>query len=557
MRQPIFALCAIVGSLLAASFASPVHAAPPRQNVVFSINQTTSVGQSVFVLGDLPELGNSDMRYAVKLDPSAYPTWRVTISLPANRSYTYRYVLRSDGPGQTSQSANGTQIGSVIAASTSAAPLAPPTKSILWTTDLANPILWWRQDTGAFQQKPLERYGPGRVRSGNVQEQIWFSWNVGVGGKSIEFYLTDSQGGNRAPTFGNFNTDLDAAFVQDAKIFSYLPAPSVSVSKRDYFASAPPSMFSTNLSESRPYRVYLPRGYAEHTTRRYPVLYMHDGQNIFENGAFGTWNMAPTLETQTNGGKIREAIVVGVDNTANRLKDYLPPGDSISGSGAGWADKYARFLRDELKPYIDAHYRTLTGASDTLTMGSSMGGVVSLYLGWDFTDTFGKIGAMSGAWWTTTNFLARVKPAANFRDIRIYMDHGDSGTSNDDYWNSLNLRDAFVGGNPVRYPLEGTLRHVVGFGQQHNEAAWSARLPGALVFLLPPADETNEILRDVFNPAYDVNADGKIDVEDIYAQHGTPKDLDADGMTNSADVQRLTDFIRRNEIEEMTAGRRQ
>lgn len=531
-------------------------AQPPRQDVVFSISQTTSPGQSVFVLGDLAELGNSDMRYAVKLDAAAYPTWRVTVSLPANRSFTYRYVLRNDAPGQTSQAGNGTTVGSTIAASTAAAPLAPATKSILWTTNLANPILWWRQGPGAFQQKPMERYGPGRVRTGNVQEQVWFAWNVGEAAKSIEFYLTDGQGANRAPTFGNFNTELDAAFVQDAKVFSYLPAPSVSVSKRDYFATSPPSMFSTNLNETRPYRVYLPRGYAEHSTRRYPVLYMHDGQNIFENGAFGTWNMAAPLETLTNGGQIREAIVVGVDNTANRLKDYLPPGDTISGSGAGWADKYARFLRDELKPYIDSHYRTKSDAPNTLTMGSSMGGVVSLYLGWDFTDTFGKIGAMSGAWWTTTNFLARVKPVGNFRGIRIYMDHGDSGTSNDDYWNSYNLRDALVGGSPARYPLEGTLRHVVGFGQQHNEAAWSARLPGSLKFLLPPGDETNEILRDIFNPAYDVNTDGEIDLEDLYAQHATPKDLNGDGQINDADRQRLSDFLRRNEIEEMTAGRR-
>ncbi|MGH7244657.1 MAG: alpha/beta hydrolase-fold protein [Phycisphaerales bacterium] len=541
-----------VGTL--AAFAG---AQQPRQNVVFSINQTTTVGQSVFVLGDLPELGNSDMRYAVKLDPSAYPVWRATICLPANRSFTYRYVVRNDGPGQTSQSANGTTVGSVIAASTNAAPLAPTTKTILWTTDFVNPILWWRQDTGAFHQVPMERYGPGRIRTGNIQEQVWFAWKVGAAGKPIEFYLTNAQGGSRSPTFGNFNTELDAMIVQDSKVFSYMPAAAVSVSKRDYFATTPPSMFSANLNETRPYRVYLPRGYAEQPTRRYPVLYMHDGQNIFENGPFGTWNMAPTLESLTNGGKIREAIVVGVDNTANRLKDYLPPGDSISGSGAGWADKYARFLRDELKPYIDSHYRTLTSAGETCTMGSSMGGVVALYLGWDFTNTFGKIGAMSGAWWTTTNFLARVTPAANFRDIRIYMDHGDSGTSNDDYVNSMNLRDALVGGAISRYPLEGTLRHFIGYGQQHNETAWAARLPNALTFLLPPTDEVNGILSEVFNPAYDVNGDGKIDVEDIYAQHGTPKDLNADGLVNGADLQRLTDFVRRNEIEDMTTGRRQ
>ncbi len=520
----------------------------PRQSVTFSINQTTTVGKSVFLLGNLPELGNGDLRQAVKLDPTAYPTWRVTVSIPADRAYTYQFYLRDDAPGRTSDATNGTPIGTLASGSTSPAPMTPATKTIFLTWDVATPRLYWRQDGAAFQPVNMTLYGPGRA-----SEQRWFAWGMGAAGKPIDFYFTDSNGGSRYPASGFYTTSMDGVFVQSGLLYSYVPAATVNTSRRDYTASNPPGLVSSNLGETRKYRVYLPRGYAQHTSRRYPVLYMHDGQNIFEAGAFGSWNAAPTLESLTNSGAIREIIVVGLDNGPNRICDYLPPDDTYT-CGTGRADKYARFIRDEIKPIIDTQYRTIPDASVTGVMGSSMGGIVSLYLGYDFTPTFTRIGEMSGAW-QFQNFYNRVK-STPAKPLRIYMDAGDSGTSNDNYWPTYNLRDALVGGSPAKYSIEGSLRFVIGYGQQHNEAAWSQRLPAALSYLYPAAEEPNDILRTVFNPTLDVNASGTVDIEDLYAQNQSPRDLNLDGAINSADTAFLEAFLRRGEITDMTGKRR-
>lgn len=525
-----------------------------RVNVNFQINQTTTLGQSVFVLGNLPELGAGDVRRAVKLDPSGYPTWRVSINLPEGRSYTYQYYIRNDAPGQTSQSGNATPIGSVISASTP--PTASPLPSKVIVAHSTNALtgtgsgltLWYRLGprsgggTGSYTRLDMTPFRAGRT----APERLWLASPINSAvarpGQEIEFYLTNAAGGSRVPSAGQFQTFLDGAMVQDAQVFGYLPAPSVSAPRRDYNAASPPSIVSTNLnSEVRRYRVYLPRGYDQHTSHRYPLVFFHDGQNIFDVGPFGSWNAATALTTLQQGGQMREVIGVGVDNGPNRLTDYLPPDDNSLGQGR--ADRYTRFLLEELKPLIDAQYRTLTTPQTTGSIGSSMGGVVSLYQGWDFSSSVTRVGLFSGAWWTTPNFVNRVKTPGSTRPLRVYIDSGDSGTSNDDYWNTLNLRDSLVGTIAPRFHVEGTLRHVIGFAQQHNEAAWAARLPDALRFLYPAADAPNQILTEVFNPAWDRNADARIDIDDLYLQNQSPADLNVDGVIDAADTATLDRFL--------------
>jgi predicted alpha/beta superfamily hydrolase len=551
-RGWVIVLVAILAQIIAGRAA--LAQAAGRVTVPFQITQTTTVGKSVFVLGDLPELGGNDVRRAVKLDPSTYPTWRASLSLPEGRSYTYRYYLRDDAPGRTSDSTNGTAVGSLIAASTTAA--TPTLTSKVIFVHSTNPATgsgagvsaWYRLGarsgggTGAYARVDLQGFGPGRTAS----EKRWFTWklnsNVVRPGQEIEFYLTNAAGGSRIPATGTFQTFLDGVLVQDGQLYSYVPANSPGVPRRDYSVSSLPSLVSTNLNgERRYYRVYLPRGYDQHPTKRYPLVIFHDGQNIFESGAFGSWNAAPTITTLQQSGQMREVIALGVDNGPNRLTDYLPPDDNSLGQGK--ADKYTRFVLNELKPIIDAQYRTLTTPSTTGSIGSSMGGVVSLYTGWDFTSSVTRVGLFSGAWWTTPSFLNRVKPAASTRGLRIYIDSGDSGSSNDDYWNTYGLRDSLVGTASPRFNVEGTLRHVVGFGQQHNEAAWSARLPDALRFLYPTADEPNQLLRDTFSPTWDTNADGSVDINDLYTQNQSPKDLNLDGVIDGADLSALENYL--------------
>ncbi len=523
-----------------------------EQAVVFQISQATTPGQSVFVMGDAAELGANDLRRSVKLDPAAYPTWRITVSIPANTTYTFRYYLRDDGPGRTSDATNGTAVSMAVTASTGPAPVVPLTRTVLWNSTQPTAVLWWRRGgAGAFAPSPMQRFSPGRATV--LGEVRWASWNAAPASGSFEFYLTNAAGTARVPASGSFSTRLDGVLVQDGQVFSYVPAPTVAAARRDYAPSSPPAIASTNLGENRRYRVFLPRGYAEHPARRYPVVYMHDGQNVFESGPFGSWNAAPTLDGLGRSGGMREVIVVGVDNGPNRLRDYLPPGDSLGGNGR--ADVYAAFLTNELKPLIDASYRTLTGPETTGSIGSSMGGVVSLYLGWDHTSVFRRVGPMSGAWQTCPNFLNRVRPAGSMRAITIAMDSGDSGSANDNYWLTYGLRDALAGGALSRFPIEGSLRHTVGFGQQHNEAAWAARLPGVLAFLYPADDEANDIVRSVLGAQLDVTADGRIDIDDLVEQTRSPRDLDLGGAAAEGDTVFLTRALRADERAGLIAGR--
>lgn len=512
---------------------TPAARAVDRESVAFQINQTTTFGNSVFILGDIPELGDNDMTRAVKLEPGAYPIWKVTIAIPSGTNYTYRFVLRSDSIAQLSNPANGSFLTNPTAASTAPTAPNPPNKSVFYHSGFGHPILNWRQGSGAFNSIPLKRIAPGR---GNG-EWRWNAKSLGQAQREIEFYFTDSLGAGRDPASGSYTTPLDTAFIQDGQVFNYVPPSTVGAPTQTNL-----SMFSPTLGEPRGYRVLRPRGYAQNPTRRYPVLYMHDGQNVFDMGPFGTWNADETAAQLIRNGQMREMIIVGVDNTANRILNYLPPDDSYQGQ-PGQANLYAQFLINELKPVIDANYRTLADRQNTSTIGSSLGGLVSLYLGWDYAASFSRIGAMSGSW-QFANFPNRVRTGPK-RDIRLYMDSGDSGTSQDNAWPCLDLRDGIL---RLAYVLEADLKHTIGYGQQHNEAAWAARLPGAYKHLFPPDDEPNALFAQPSRPIGDIDDDGDVDAIDvelltaallgapIAPEHVARADIDANGATDGADI---------------------
>jgi predicted alpha/beta superfamily hydrolase len=555
MRLPALVMC-LFGALALATPARAQVDPSPRQSILFSINQTTSTGQSVYVLGDLPELGAWDMTRAVKLEPSAYPTWRATISLPAGRSYAYRFVLRSDAPTNQKLASNGSYITpSNIVASTAPQPSTVGAKTLMLSWGVANPVMYWRLSPYADQtpasfaplnMKLLRDPSPSRA-----SEKLWCAWGFGVANRSIDFYFTDAQGNSRYPATGFYTTTLDGVYIQDGQQYTYIPSASPDGARRDYNPSAPPTLYSPQLNENRVYRVFLPRGYNQHTTRRYPVLYMHDGQNVFEQGAFGTWNAAPQISALQANGEMREIIVVAIDNGPNRSADYGPPDD-----GGWWAYKYGDFIRDTLKPMIDAQYRTLTGASTTGAMGSSRGGNVSIYLGWDYPDVFRRVGALSSALQLVPNFVNRVKSTTP-RNMTIYLDSSDAGyVDNDNYYRTYDLRDYFIRGTSPFYQVEGNLRHTVGFNANHDEASWAFRLPGALRFLYPARDGRNDLLSDLFGAHWDRNNDGVINYEDLVTQNTSPIDIDLDGSTGVSDTLRIEGLLRRSESADMRTGQR-
>jgi len=175
---------------------------------------------------------------------------------------------------------------------------------------------------------------------------------------------------------------------------------------------------------------------------------------------------------------------VGVGNTAARLDEYTVDRDDSVGAG-GRGALYLQFLVSELKPQVDASFRTRPGREDTAVGGSSLGGLISLHAGLRHPSTFGRVLAMSpSTWWNDRSVLAGVAALAGqpLRPVRLYLDSGDSGPSNDDAANTAALAEAF---RAVGCEDGVDFRYVLAAGATHTESAWSARLPAALRFLFP------------------------------------------------------------------------
>ena len=243
-----------------------------------------------------------------------------------------------------------------------------------------------------------------------------------------------------------------------------------------------PTFASPLLGNTRGVYVYLPPTYLENAASRMPVVYMHDGQNLFDPAAatFGvTWGVPQTMDSSAGTARFREAIIVGPENTNARMSEYTPTVDAMYGGGNG--DLYLRMLVEELKPKVDAELRTLTGREDTVLIGSSLGGLISSYAGVRKADTFGVIGAMSpSVWWDNKVLLTFVAQTGTVRPLRVYVDSGDS---NDGTANTVELAGAY---RALGYADGSTFKYVLQPGGAHTESAWASRLPAAFEFLLGP-----------------------------------------------------------------------
>jgi predicted alpha/beta superfamily hydrolase len=216
------------------------------------------------------------------------------------------------------------------------------------------------------------------------------------------------------------------------------------------------------------FRVFLPPGYYENTLKRYPVLYMHDGHNLFfkEEAFLGkSWRADEVLLVLDKMNAIEELIVVGIYPN-DRKVEYTSPG----------YEHYGRFLVETLKPLIDGKYRTLSGPANTAVMGSSLGGVVSFYLGWQWPAVFGKVACLSSTFTIHDNLLERIRTEAK-RDIRIYL---DSGWPGDNYEATRSMRDRLIWKG---YRPGSELIYLAFPEARHDENAWAARSPIPLQFL--------------------------------------------------------------------------
>jgi predicted alpha/beta superfamily hydrolase len=279
------------------------------------------------------------------------------------------------------------------------------------------------------------------------------------------------------------------------------------------------SFHSDVLGNNRPIYAYLPPSYDENTIATFPVVYMHDGQNLWASLpelAFGApWNVDTAFDAAAETGTCSasglvgwgaqpfgaapttctgdgdcpsnecrtfpEAIVIGIANNADRIYEYTPTPDPGTPGGGG-ADLYLKMLVDELKPTIDGMLRTRPDVASTALAGSSLGGLVTAYAGRQYPEVFGRLGELSpSTWWNDRVIVDDVKttPPAPARPLVVYVDSGQGsgdGQADTDLLAAAYLALGYVDGQ--------NFRHVVQAGASHNEVYWAQRFPGAMQLLL-------------------------------------------------------------------------
>ncbi len=241
------------------------------------------------------------------------------------------------------------------------------------------------------------------------------------------------------------------------------------------------------VEDARDVIVYLPPNYNSAAERRYPVLYLHDGQNLFDAAtafAGNEWGLDELAEELIQNGEIQPLIMVGIYNTgAARMAEYTHVRDR-RGRG-GRAKAYAKLITEDLKPFIDSEYRTLPDVANTGLGGSSLGGLVTLYLGLHFPQIFGKLIVMSpSVWWANRAILREIRKLRGKLGQKIWLDIGTCEGQNPASCveNAKALRDALTAKG---WELGSELCFVEDEGAGHNEKAWGYRMRDALKFLFP------------------------------------------------------------------------
>ncbi len=244
---------------------------------------------------------------------------------------------------------------------------------------------------------------------------------------------------------------------------------------------------SSILGATRRVWVYLPLEYRTEPDRRFPVLYMQDGQNVFDGAtadvAGREWRVDETLERLSAERRIAPLIVVAVDSgdAGERRTDFTPTRDESAPTGGG-ADAYGRMLLEELKPWIDHSYRTQPGREATGIAGSALGGLFSLYWGLKHAETFSQIASLSTAVWWDERFIVRfVDGLPSKPETVVWVDVGTAEGRRSVEWAQL-LRDALI----RKGWKEGVdLRYVEVEGGRCDERAWATRMPEILSFFYP------------------------------------------------------------------------
>ena len=243
---------------------------------------------------------------------------------------------------------------------------------------------------------------------------------------------------------------------------------------------------SSHLPHAHDVIVCLPPGYDRERNRRYPVMYLHDGQNVFDDypmAPFGVqWGIDTTARALIHAGLVEPVILVAIGNAGReRIDEYTPTRDNAHDAG-GMADKYGRMLVNEIKPLMDQDFRTLPDAMNTAVGGSSLGGLLSLHLGLTYPHVFGKLALLSPSVWWDDRWIVRQLNSfrAPHESLRIWLDVGTGETRMLKGAQLLYRTLVRRGWNP-----EGDLRYLEVPGALHDERAWGDRVGQVLQFLFP------------------------------------------------------------------------
>lgn len=229
-------------------------------------------------------------------------------------------------------------------------------------------------------------------------------------------------------------------------------------------------IYSQIMDNKRDFFVWLPPGYDLNSSKSFPVLYMHDGQNLIDpkiSYAGKDWQVDETVTRLIKEYKIKEIIVVGIYNNKDRLEEYS---DTEKG------EKYLKFIIEELKAFVDSKYRTLPDNINTAIMGSSMGGLASFLAVWKHPEVFSMAGCMSSSFYYNDDKVFKMLEEYDGpkKHIKIYIDHGIDGL--------IRGQKMFCKLTQMGYIIGTDLDYYFAPGAEHNETEWAKRLARPLIF---------------------------------------------------------------------------
>jgi predicted alpha/beta superfamily hydrolase len=248
--------------------------------------------------------------------------------------------------------------------------------------------------------------------------------------------------------------------------------------KHEQFASA-------LIDEKHDFIVYVPQAFEDDPNRFFPVLFLHDGQNLFDpetsyiKGNY--WRVGETADAMIASGEIEPLVIVGIyNNGEKRIDEYTPVEDKRLGGGK--ADAYGQMVVEELRPYIARQYRTLAGAENCGMGGSSLGGLVTIYLGMRYPEVFGKLAVLSpSVWWRNRVILRYIEELRQKTGQKIWLDigtkEGKNALPDARALKRLLVKKGWRVGKDLEY------REIE--GAQHSEYAWAERVAPLLKFLFP------------------------------------------------------------------------